>query len=450
MKTIRIGVGSGGCSIERLEPAIDLLERGNLDYMIFECLAERTIADAQQEKMQDPNKGYNSMLEIRMRKMLKLAMDKKVKIVSNMGGANTPAAIRAILEIAREQKIHGLKIAMVYGDDIMERIGEYGDVELFDTPGVLKDLENILAANVYLGADGIQEALEHGADVVITGRIVDPALFVGPICHELGFTKDMPEKMGQAILLGHLLECNAQITGGYYVDPGMKDLPDLDNLGFPIADMDETGAFTITKLPETGGAVNIDICKEQLLYEIKDPAAYITPDGIADFTGVRFEELEKDVIRVTGATIHGVPDTYKVNIGYSDCYVGVAEISYGGLNSLNRARTVADAIQKRWKIIGVEPMESRIDFIGYNSLFGDKIASMISDGICPEVRLRTAVRTKTKEEAVLLNHETQCLYINGAAGSAGITSSVKRQVSVNNILIPRKDVEYYVSYEEVE
>ena len=449
MKHIRIGVGSGGCAYERLEPAVDLIKHGNLDYLVFECLSERTIAEAMAEKLDNPEKGYNAMLEIRMRKMLRLAVENHVRIISNMGGANTPAAVRAIKQIAGEAGLKGLKIGMVLGDDITDRVNEFMDCSLCDSPGRLSDLKNILSANVYFGSDGIKEALDDGADLVITGRVVDPALFVGPICHEFGFTNDDPHRMGQAILLGHLLECCAQITGGYYVDPGLKDLPDLDRLGFPIAEMDETGDFIITKLEGTGGAVNTDICKEQLLYEIGDPACYVTPDGEADFTGVRFEELKKDVVKVTGAVIRGVPSAYKVNIGYSDCYAGTAEISYGGLNSLNRARVVADAIRKRWKLIGVEPLESRIDFIGYNSLYGEKIASLMSDGRCPEVRLRAAVRTATRDEALLLNHETQCLYINGAAGGAGITASVSRVISVNNIMIPRDSVDCRVRFEEV-
>lgn len=444
MKKIRIGVGSGGCSYERLEPALDLIEYGELDYLVFECLAERTIAEAQRRKMQNSEKGYNPMLEIRMRKMLKRAKEKNIKIVSNMGGANTPAAVRAIIDIAREQKISDLKVAMVLGDDIIADIDQYKGHKLYDSERILADLENIISANTYFGADGICEALSHGADVVITGRVVDPALFVGPIKYEFDFDETQPDEMGQAILLGHLLECCAQITGGYYADPGYKDLENLENLGFPIAEMDETGEFIITKLENTGGAVNTDICKEQLLYEIKDPKSYITPDGIADFGKVKFKQIGKDRVLVQGATIHGIPDTYKVNIGYSDCYQGIAEISYGGTNCLRRARLAADIVRKRWDIIGIQPMEYRIDYIGYNSLYGNNISEKICDGNFPEVRLRVAVRTKSKEEAVALNQEVQCLYINGPAGGAGITAQVQKVLSVENILIPRENVSHQV------
>ena len=448
-KKIRIGTGSGGCSVERLEPACDLIYRGNIDYLIFECLSERTMAEAQKQKLEDPALGYNSMLEIRMRKMLKPAFERHIKIVSNMGAANPEAAVARIRDIAGELGLHGLKIARVFGDDITDRLDRYGEMPLYDTPGKLKDLPDIISGNVYLGADGIRRALDEGADVVITGRVADPSLFVGPVCHELGFTADEPEKMGQAILLGHLMECNAQITGGYFADPGYKDLENIDQLGFPIAEMDETGAFTITKLDGTGGAINKDVCKEQLLYEIGDPSAYITPDGIADFSKVRITEVEKDKILLEGARAKKAPDTYKVNIGYYDSYMGIAEISFGGLNSLKRARLVADAVQKRWETIGVKPLERHISYIGYNSLYGDKIAELMSDGVCPEVRLRIAVRTDNRNDAVLLNHEVQCLYINGAAGNAGIEARVSRVLAVNNILIPKNDVEACVRMEEV-
>lgn len=451
MKKIRIGVGAGGCPYERLEPTLDLIERGNLDYLIFETLSERGIIDMHKIKRSNPEKGYNPMLKIRMEKMLKKAKEKNIKIISNMGGANTPAAIREIKRIAEEQEIHGLKIAMVYGDDITESIKQYDDVPLWDRKDKkLGDLEEIISANVYFGADGIVEALDMGADIVITGRVVDAALFVGPIRHEFGFKNEETEKMGQAILLGHLLECNAQVTGGYYLDPGYKDIENMAEIGFPIAEMDETGSFFITKLENSGGTVNVDVCKEQLLYEIKNPAEYIIPDGIADFSHVKFEQIEKDKVLATGANIKGIPDTYKVNVGYLGGYIGVGENSYGGLNSLNRARAVAEAIVKRWDIIGIKPQEYRVDYIGYNSLYGDKIAQVMSDGNCPEVRLRIAVRTDNEEDAILLIREVQCLYINGAAGSAGITSNVQRVVGVENIIIPRADVEYGVKMEVIE
>ena len=290
MKKVRIGCGSGGCTWERMEPTIELLEKGRLDYLIFECLAERTIAAAQKEKLQNPAKGYNPMLETRMRKVLPLAKQNGVKIVSNMGAANTQGAVDAIVALAREEGITGLKIAMVRGDDILDRIGKYYDCPLWDRKAPLRELDgSIISANVYLSSEPIREALAAGADVVITGRVADPALFVGPLKFEFGWGIDDAEKMGQALLLGHLMECAAQLTGGYYADPDYKDVPDLHCLGQPIAEIDESGDFFISKVDGSGGLVNVDICREQLLYEIGDPSHYITPDGIADFSKVTFE-----------------------------------------------------------------------------------------------------------------------------------------------------------------
>lgn len=441
MKTIRIGSGSGGCSFERIEPAIELLEKGRLDYLVFECLAERTIANAQKEKQQNPDKGYNPMLEIRMRRLLPLAVDKGVRIISNMGGANTPAAVAAILAIARELGLHGLKVAMVQGDDILDRITEYYDLPLWDKKIPLRELDGqIVAANAYLSGDPIKEALDAGADVVITGRVADPALFVGPLKHEFGWTAENAQKMGQALLLGHLMECGAQITGGYYADPGYKDVENLHILGFPIAEIDESGVFTISKVEGSGGLIDLGVCKEQLLYEIADPGHYITPDGIADFSAVSFEQTGRDRVKAMNAATKGEPQTYKVNIGYQDCYVGEACISYGGTNALNRARLAADIVEKRLQLVGIVPDEYRVEYIGYDSLYRESISSAMTTGEHSEIRLRIAARTRRRDDAVAVTREVECLYINGPAGGGGIRSGLEHIISIDNILIPRKDI----------
>jgi len=449
LKKIRIGCGSGGCSYERLEPAIELVEKGNIDYLIFECLAERTIAEAQRKKIDDPETGYNPMLEERMRIFLPLMKKHGFKIVSNMGAANTPAAIRKILSIAREEGITGLKIASVIGDDITKMLPMYADMPLWDSTQPLSTLEHITSANVYLGADAITEALDQGADIVITGRIADPSLFVGPILHEFHWDYSERDKIGQALLVGHMMECCAQLTGGYYADPGYKDVPDLHRLGHPIAQIDEEANVLFTKPEGSGGMVCVDICKEQLLYEIGDPTYYITPDAIADFGHVCFRQAGKDVVIASGATSHPATDTYKVNISYLDGFIGVGEISFGGTNARNRAVLAADTIQKRWQIIGITPQEYRIDYIGHNSLYGDTISEHIHQGSFSEIRLRIAVRTKTRSDASRLIREVQCMYINGPAGSAGIECTVKPVLAVENILVPKTDVNYHICWEEI-
>lgn len=450
MKKLRIGCGSGGCTYERLEPAVELLEKGRLDYLIFECLAERTIAAAQKEKQADPTKGYNPMLEARMRRILPLAAKHGVTIVSNMGAANTPRAVELTAEIAGDLGLSGLKIASVRGDDILGRVRDYRDLPLLDRQIPLGDLEDsIISANVYLSGDPIRKALETDAQVIITGRVADPALFVGPLKHAFGWSADDESEMGQAILLGHLLECAGQLTGGYYADPGYKDVDNLHVLGFPIAEIDETGTFVVTKPEGSGGAVCLDVCKEQLLYEIDDPARYITPDGIADLSQVTFAQTGEDRVTVRGAVCRGEPTHYKVNIGYRDCWTGEAQISYGGGNALDRARLAADIVEKRLRLIGVIPDEYRVDYIGCTSLYGAGISAGITRNAPSEVRLRIAARTKTREEAVAVAREVECLYTNGPAGGSGIRSTVEQPVCVDNILIPCADVSPEVAVFEV-
>jgi hypothetical protein len=245
------------------------------------------------------------------------------------------------------------------------------------------------------------------------------------------------------------MECSAQLTGGFYADPGYKDVPDLHRLGFPIAEINQAGDLLFTKVEGSGGMVCVDICKEQLLYEIGDPARYITPDGIADFSRVGFRQDGPDRVRAEHGAVRGVPGTYKVNVGYSDCYIGQAEISYGGANAINRARLAAEIVEKRLRLIGVAPDEYRADFIGYDSLYGDSISRRITPQAPGEIRLRIAARTRTREEAVKVVREVQCLYINGPAGGAGITSKVESAVSVENILVPRADLNPHVTYFEL-
>lgn len=450
LKRIRMGCGSGGCTWERMEPTVELLEKGGLDYLVFECLAERTIAAAQKEKLRDPSRGYNPMLEARMRRVLPLAKKHGTKIVSNMGAANTRGAVEAIVALARERGISGLKIAMIQGDDILDRIEDYYDCPLWDRKTPLKELDgSIISANVYLGSDPIRDALAAGADIVITGRVADPALFVGPLKFEFGWDAADPSRMGQALLLGHLMECASQLTGGYYADPGYKEVPDLHRLGQPIAEIGENGDFFVTKVEGSGGLVNVDICREQLLYEIGDPSHYITPDGIADFSRVTFEQEGKNRVRARNASCKGLPETWKVNVGYQDCWAGEASVSFGGSNAFNRARLAADVVRKRLELTGVVPDEFRVDYVGYSSLYGESLSEKFTPAPQGEVRLRVAARAKTKETVTAVVREVECLYINGPAGSSGIASDVEQVLSVENILIPKEDVVPEIVWYEV-
>ncbi|QGU94076.1 acyclic terpene utilization AtuA family protein [Clostridium bovifaecis] len=451
MKTIRIGSGAGYAG-DRLEPAVELMEKGNLDYIAFECLAERTIAIAQEEKLKNPDKGYNNLLEHRMEKVLPLCAKKHIKVITNMGAANPYSAVKVIKKMAEEKGIKGLKIAAVLGDDIFGSIDKYMDYNVLELGTKLKALEGkIVSANAYVGVDGIVEALKNGADIIITGRVADPALFLAPIIYEFGWDTNDYNLIGKGIMTGHLLECAAQVCGGYFADPGYKDIPDAWNIGFPIAEVSENGDVVITKVEGTGGMVSTATCKEQIIYEIHDPSSYITPDGIADFTGITMEQIGKDRVLIKGATGREKTETLKVSVGYMDCFIGEGEISYGGSGAYERAKLAGEIVEKRLEYIGAEIEELRVDYIGLNSLYKDYISnSMVSDrSQCGEVRLRVSGRTKDRKNAELIANEVEALYTNGPSGGGGAVKSVKQIGSIASIFVPRSDIKIEVLYEEV-
>jgi hypothetical protein len=445
MKKIRIGSGAG-YSGDRIEPAVELAEKGNIQYLVFECLAERTIAIAQQAKMKDPKAGYDALLVARMEACLPVCRKKGVKIITNMGAANPAAGAEKVKEVASQLGIKGLKIAYVTGDDVLEviRKGDYLIEETGEKSSSLKD--KIVSANAYLGAQCVVDALEAGADVVITGRVADPAIFIAPAIYEFGWDTNNWDLMGQAIVMGHLLECAGQITGGYFPDPGYKDVPNPGRLGFPIAEVQEDGTFVVTKVPGSGGMVTLATCKEQFLYEIHDPSSYITPDVVADYTGVQMTEVGKDQVQVVGGKGRPRTDTLKVSIGYVDGYIGEGQISYGGPGAVARGKLALEIVAERLKLTGVEFDEIRYDLIGVNSLHKDKL----STGHDPyEVRARVAGRTKTMKEAVRIGNEVETLYTNGPAGGAGAWKVAREVVAMVSTLIPRSLVNHSIHYKVI-
>jgi hypothetical protein len=445
MKKIRIGSGAG-YSGDRIEPAVELAEKGDIQYLVFECLAERTIAIAQQAKMKDPKAGYDALLVARMEACLPVCRKNKVKIITNMGAANPAAGAEKIKEVANKLGVKGLKIAAVTGDDVLDVLkeGDYLIEETGQKSSALKD--RMVSANAYLGAQCVVDALKNGADVVITGRVADPAIFIAPAIYEFGWDVNQWDLMGQAIVMGHLLECAGQITGGYFPDPGYKDVPGIGRLGFPIAEVQEDGTFVVTKVPDSGGMVTLATCKEQFLYEIHDPSSYITPDVVADYTGVRMTQVGKDRVQVTGGKGRPRTDTLKVSIGYVDSYIGEGQISYGGTGAVARGKLALEIVAERLKHTGVEFDEIRYDLIGVNSLHKDKL----STGHDPyEVRARVAGRTKTMKEAVRIGNEVETLYTNGPAGGAGAWKVAREVVAMVSALIPRKLVNYSIHYEVI-
>lgn len=443
MKTVRIAAGAGYAG-DRIEPALDIIRRGNVDYIVFECLAERTIALAQRDKLECPEAGYNPLLEYRMELILPLLKERPVKIVTNMGAANPRAAAIRINDIAQKHGVGYLKIAAVEGDDVLAMVLDNPGLVIMETKKPIEGILNrIVSANAYMGALGISRALESGADIVVTGRVADPSLVSGPLMYEYGRQYDEYDFLGKTILAGHLLECGGQVTGGYYADPGIKDVPELWNLGFPILTFHEDGHLILEKLPGTGGLLNTHIVKEQLLYEIQDPANYLTPDAVADFSNLSVSQLDKDVVLVKGASGKPRTGTLKVSVGYADGWTGTGEISYGGQNCAARARLAEEIVRRRLELYPFELNETRYDILGINSLFKSTLKPP-EDNL--EVRLRVAACADTEEQATVVGLEVEALYTNGPAGGGGARSSLTKNISVASVLVPEDTVAPVISW----
>jgi hypothetical protein len=444
--TIRLGAGAG-YSGDRIEPALELVERGDIDVLVFECLAERTIALAQQARHRDPDAGFDPLLDARMRTVLRAASERGVRIVTNMGAANPLAAARRTAAIARELGLASLRVAAVLGDDVLAPVLA-GAFRFEESGAPVRDLgDRILSANAYLGVAPICAALRTGADVVITGRAADPALFLAPLVDAFGWSMDDWNLLGQGTVVGHLLECAGQVTGGYFADPGLKDIPDLARVGFPIGEVSADGDFVVTKVEGSGGRVTPATCKEQLLYEIHDPARYLQPDVVADFSGVRVEAIGTDRVRVVGGRGSAPTGMLKVSVGYVDGHVGEGQISYAGTGALARARLALEIVRERLRITGVQTSETRFDLLGVDALHGPDAAQRRGEPY--EVRLRVAGRTPSMAEAVRIGNEVETLYTNGPAGGGGVVKSAREVVAVQSVLVPASAVRTSVEIVEV-
>lgn len=432
--TVRIGSGAGYAG-DRWDPAVELAEKGDIDYLAFECLAERTIAREALAMHHDPDAGYNPRLAERMEAVLPVCVEKGVRVISNMGAANPRAAAQRVCEIAAEAGIDGLRCAVLLGDDVRETVARMPELVLMETGAPLESiLPKMAAANAYLGADGIRDALATDAQVVMTGRVADPSLFVGAMLHGLGWAYDDYGRLARGTVAGHLLECAGQVTGGYFADPGKKDVEGLARLGFPFADITEEGGVTLGKVDGSGGRVDAMTCTEQLLYEMHDPTDYITPDCVLDVTDVRFQETAPDRVQVAGARARPRTPTYKVSIGYFDGFMGEGQISYGGPNAVARARLAGEVVEERLKRLGYSYEELRVELIGMESLHGPA-----PDRPEPyEVRLRIAGRADNRRAAEAIGWEIETLLTNGPQGGAGDFKQVKEILAVQSVLLPRE------------
>ncbi len=442
--TTRIGAGAGYAG-DRWEPAVELAETGDIDTLVFECLAERTIARETLSLRRDPDAGYNPRLDERLRAVLPVCAPRGIRIVTNMGAANPMGAARKAQSIAQELGLEQMRCAVLLGDDVRAHVAARPELRLLETGEPLESiLPQMAAANAYLGADALCEALATGADLVITGRVSDTSLFVGPMLHALGWSYGNLPMLAQASVAGHLLECAGQVTGGYFADPGVKDVDGLARLGFPFADVGADGAVTIGKVETAGGRVDAQTCTEQLLYEMGDPRAYITPDCVLDVTGVRFVETAPDRVAVTGATARPRTDTYKVSVGYLDGFLGEGQLSYAGPNAVARGRLAGEVVAERLKMRGFAFDDLRVDLISVDSLHGPA-----TDRPEPyEVRLRVAGRTDDRHAAEAIGWEVETLLTNGPQGGAGDFKQVREIIAVQSVLLPRTAVKTRVELME--
>lgn len=433
--SIRIGCGAGFAG-DRLDAAVpvvaDLVATGGPACLIFEMLAERTLALAQLGR-RNGGTGFDSHLIARLEPVLSDCLAHKIPIVGNFGAADPAGAAAAIAELARRLGTRAPRIAVITGDDLIS--GGLRPELRERIRAELPEGAEAMAANVYLGAAEIAAALSAGADVVVTGRVADPALALGPLVAHFGWGFDDHDRIAAGTLAGHLLECGAQVTGGYFADPGMKDVPDLARIGFPVAEIAEDGTMIITKPAGTGGAVTVRTVKEQILYEIHDPAAYLTPDVVLDLGEVEVEQVGPDRVAVSGARGHKRPETLKATICYPGGHLGEAEISYSGPNALARARAALEMVVPRL----TEEIVWRGDFIGVSSVFGDDgnrhlgVTSLDAR----DVRLRVAVQSESEQAVEAALHEFGALYTCGPAGGAGLRTSRRPRFHTASALIPR-------------
>jgi hypothetical protein len=452
-KIVHIGCGAGfsGDRVDASIPVVaTLAKRDGPRYLIFETLAERTLALAQKHRRKDPEHGYSPFLEAYVRPILKNCHEFGIKIVSNFGAANPAGGARKIAEIARELGCPEIKIAIVEGDDLFQFLSE-DDIRAIPTIEGLEIGDNaVVAANAYLGARPIAEALARGADVVVVGRCTDPALVLGPLVHEFGWAEDDWERLAAGTMAGHLLECGGQVTGAYFADPGYKDVPDLARVGFPIAEVEEDGVLIVTKADNTGGLVSAQTVKEQLLYEIHDPANYFTADVILDITQVKVDEIGPDRVRVSGARGKPRPDTLKATVSIDGGWMGEAEMSYAGPNALKRARLAVDVLKQRCRDIGTN-CPVRFDILGTVSVHDGDGGGRADAGSWPDdgdYRIRAASRGHDKAGIERINQEMLSLYCSGPAAGGGFRQHLTDQVQTASILVDRNVLKPTVSMME--
>lgn len=448
---IRIAAGQGFWG-DLPDAPVRQVEGGPIDYLMLDYLAEVTMSIMQKQKARDSNAGYARDFVPLMKQILPACIERDIKVVANAGGVNVDGCAAAVRNVAQELGLGGkVKIGIVTGDDILDRIDDLLNrgIELrnLDTDEPLSTVrDQIQSANAYLGAAPIVEALNRGANVVITGRSTDTGLTLGPMIHEFGWASDDWDKLSSGTIAGHIIECGAQCSGGN-CQYDWQTIPDLANIGFPIAEASPDGTFIITKHEGTGGRVNVPSIKEQLLYEMGDPHGYITPDCVADFTTIQLADDGQDRVRVCGIKGRPATDSLKVSISYSAGYKAVGTLAYAWPDAHAKAKAADQVLRSRLDRLGLKFDQVLTEFVGANATHGPLAGEPSPD--LAEVQLRVGVRGNDRAALERFTKEIAPLVLTGppaVTGFAGGRPKVEEIVAYWPALIPKSEI---ISHVEV-
>ncbi|CAN5431056.1 DUF1446 domain-containing protein [soil metagenome] len=440
-KSIRIGSATAW-SRDRFEPAADLVDRGDIDYLCFETMSEVTMSMAQVARMENASMPlYDPYLVERLKPILAKCRERGIRIITNQGWLDPSGAARRVVELAQELGIDDLRVACVDGGILTDRIAGLG-LNFIETGKPVADSRaDIVSAEAYMGASGIIEALAQGADVVVTTRVADACLYLGPIAHEFGWRIEDHHRMARGMIIGHLMECGAQVCGGYFADPGFKEVPDLAELGNPIVEVDDS-RIVMSKLPDSGGLLSPATCKEQLLYEVADPANYLCPDCVADLTQVRFKQLGPNEVEVVISDSPGKPKpaTLKVLVGLREGFMTEEMVIFAGAGALARAEATQALLEARFRKIDLRAEQIRFDYIGINAVHRESSPPVEREPY--EVVLRIALKTLDRAQADKLRREVDPLAVNGVYGTgkwatSATGSRVRSVVGLSSCLVPR-------------
>ncbi|RCV86275.1 acyclic terpene utilization AtuA family protein [Billgrantia montanilacus] len=446
-------LGSGaGFSGDRTDAAIpvvaELIRRGKPSALVFETLGERTLAAAHRAMREAPDAGYEPLLAELLASVLGDCLSHGITILGNFGAANPDGACHVVAELAGRAGFPQAQIGRVHGDDIRAHLSSL-DLQRWEAENrELPDEEALISANVYLGAVPLAEALALGAEVVVTGRVADPALFLAPLVHHFGWAWDDWDRLAAGMMAGHLAECGAQVSGGYFADPGYKNVPNLATVGYPIIEVEEDGSLVVTKPPGTGGCVTERTVKEQLLYEVHDPANYLTPDVVVDLTSVAVSQVGPDRVAVSGIRGKPAPQRLKTTVCYEGGWQGEAEISYAGPNALARAQLAAQVLRERLTFRAPPELRTRLDIVGLASVFDSDAGDLqrtMPGSASGDYRLRLAAEHAERRWVERATQELLALYCAGPAGGGGVRRHFQRRVCTASYLVKRSDVEAFAT-----